>query len=284
MHLARGQTPQAPRRPDRAGAARDNTVGARARLPDQARPLRDRHFPRDDARLVRPFPPDPDSVPAAEPPAADRPVLVLPARPRLPRLARGGLLRWASDHAAGDPGGPGHRRGRRRGRDHLARCLDRAGRGGRTATQVALRPRRAHPRPAHHLRAAGLVRARALLSRRLQAQLDADRRLLRGVQPAARRLLRRWRHVSRNVALTLVTMLGMDFGIALGGAAWTEVVFGLPGLGQTIYLSVQTENWPVVQGIVIFTSICVIVVNLLVDVVYAVIDPRVRLTATPAVA
>jgi peptide/nickel transport system permease protein len=85
------------------------------------------------------------------------------------------------------------------------------------------------------------------------------------------------RHVSRNVALSLVTMLGMDFGIALGGAAWTEVVFGLPGLGQTIYLSVQTENWPVVQGIVIFTSACVIVVNLVVDLLYAVIDPRVRL-------
>jgi peptide/nickel transport system permease protein len=90
------------------------------------------------------------------------------------------------------------------------------------------------------------------------------------------------RHVSRNIVLTLVTMLGMDFGIALGGAAWAEVVFGLPGLGQTIYLSVQTENWPVVQGIVIFTSVCVIVVNLVVDLLYAVIDPRVRLTATPA--
>jgi peptide/nickel transport system permease protein len=88
------------------------------------------------------------------------------------------------------------------------------------------------------------------------------------------------RHVGRNVLLTLVTMLGMDFGIALGGAAWTEVVFGLPGLGQTIYLSVQQENWPVVQGIVIFTSICVIVVNLLVDLLYAVIDPRVRLAAS----
>ena len=92
------------------------------------------------------------------------------------------------------------------------------------------------------------------------------------------------RHVSRNVALVLVTMLGMDFGVALGGAAWTEVVFGLPGLGQTIYLSVQTENWPVVQGIVIFTSICVIVVNLIVDLVYAVIDPRVRIAASPAAA
>ena len=85
------------------------------------------------------------------------------------------------------------------------------------------------------------------------------------------------RHVCRNVSLTLVTMLGMDFGIALGGAAWSEVVFGLPGLGQTVYLSVQQENWPVVQGVVIFTSVCVIVVNLLVDLLYAAIDPRVRL-------
>jgi len=85
------------------------------------------------------------------------------------------------------------------------------------------------------------------------------------------------RHVARNVSLTLVTMLGMDFGIALGGAAWSEVVFGLPGLGQTVYLSVQQENWPVVQGVVIFTSVCVIVVNLLVDLLYAAIDPRVRL-------
>ena len=97
-----------------------------------------------------------------------------------------------------------------------------------------------------------------------------------------RRILRH--HVSRNIALVLVTMVGMDFGIALGGAAWTEVVFGLPGLGQTIYLSVQTENWPVVQGIVIFTSVCVILVNLLVDLVYAVIDPRVRIAAAPAAA
>ncbi|MGB2952950.1 MAG: ABC transporter permease [Gaiellaceae bacterium] len=85
------------------------------------------------------------------------------------------------------------------------------------------------------------------------------------------------RHVLRNVALPLVTMLGMDFGMALGGAVWSEVVFGLPGLGETIYISVGREDWPVVQGIVIFTSICVIVVNLLVDLLYAVIDPRVRL-------
>jgi peptide/nickel transport system permease protein len=107
-------------------------------------------------------------------------------------------------------------------------------------------------------------------------------RTARAKGASERRVLQR--HVSRNVLLTLVTMLGMDFGIALGGAAWTEVVFGLPGLGQTIYLSVQQENWPVVQGIVIFTSICVIVVNLLVDLLYALIDPRVRIAATPSAA
>src|SRR5205085_7301505 len=90
------------------------------------------------------------------------------------------------------------------------------------------------------------------------------------------------RHVSRNVALPLVTMLGMDFGIALGGAMWAEVVFGLPGLGQTIFLAAQAENWPVVQGIVIFTSVCVIGVNLVVDLLYAVIDPRIRLYARAA--
>jgi peptide/nickel transport system permease protein len=85
------------------------------------------------------------------------------------------------------------------------------------------------------------------------------------------------RHVARNVALPLVTMIGMDFGMALGGALWAEYAFGLPGLGQTIVLSVQQENWPIVQGIVIFTSVCVIVLNLIVDVLYAVLDPRVRL-------
>lgn len=107
-------------------------------------------------------------------------------------------------------------------------------------------------------------------------------RTARSKGASERRILSR--HVSRNVLLTFVTMLGMDFGIALGGAAWTEVVFGLPGLGETIYLSVQQENWPVVQGIVIFTSICVIVVNLLVDLLYAAIDPRVRLAATSGAA
>jgi peptide/nickel transport system permease protein len=87
------------------------------------------------------------------------------------------------------------------------------------------------------------------------------------------------RHVLRNVLLTLVTMLGMDVGVALGGAIYVEVVFGLPGLGEMAWISIQREDWPVLQGIVIFTGLVVIVMNLLVDLVYGLFDPRVRLRA-----
>ena len=90
------------------------------------------------------------------------------------------------------------------------------------------------------------------------------------------------RHVLRNVLLTIVTMLGMDVGVALGGAIYVEVVFGLPGLGNTAWLSIQREDWPVLQGVVIFTGVVVIVMNLLVDLVYELLDPRLRLRAARA--
>jgi peptide/nickel transport system permease protein len=86
------------------------------------------------------------------------------------------------------------------------------------------------------------------------------------------------RHVLRNALLPLATMLGMDVGIALAGAIYVEVVFGLPGLGQVAWLSIQREDWPVLQGIVVFTGFLVIVSNLVVDLAYALLDPRVRLT------
>jgi peptide/nickel transport system permease protein len=86
------------------------------------------------------------------------------------------------------------------------------------------------------------------------------------------------RHVLRNVLMPLVTMLGMDVGLALAGAIYVEIVFGLPGLGQVAWLSIQREDWPVLQGIVVFTGFLVIVANLVVDLAYAFLDPRVRLT------
>ena len=87
-------------------------------------------------------------------------------------------------------------------------------------------------------------------------------------------------HVLRNAMLPVVTMLGMDIGLVLGGAIFTETVFSLPGLGRTALQAVTTFDLPTVQGIVVFGTVAtfaVIVCNLIVDLLYAVIDPRIRL-------
>jgi peptide/nickel transport system permease protein len=84
-------------------------------------------------------------------------------------------------------------------------------------------------------------------------------------------------HVLRNALLPVVTMLGMDIGIALGGAIFTESIFGLPGLGRLAVQSVFQFDLPTVQGVVVFSTVCIIIFNLLVDVLYAFIDPRIRL-------
>ncbi len=85
-------------------------------------------------------------------------------------------------------------------------------------------------------------------------------------------------HVLRNAMLPVVTMLGMDIGLGLGGAIFTETVYGLPGLGKTAVQSIDTFDLPTLQGIVVFSTFMIIVFNLLVDLLYAVIDPRIRLT------
>jgi peptide/nickel transport system permease protein len=85
-------------------------------------------------------------------------------------------------------------------------------------------------------------------------------------------------HVLRNAMLPVVTMLGMDIGLALGGAIFTETVYGLPGLGKTALEALEGFDLPAVMGIVVFATICVIVFNLIVDLLYAVIDPRIRLS------
>ena len=85
-------------------------------------------------------------------------------------------------------------------------------------------------------------------------------------------------HVLRNAMLPVVTMLGMDIGVALGGAIFTEAVFGLPGLGRSALQALEGFDLPAVMGIVVFATVCVIVFNLFVDLLYAVIDPRIRLS------
>jgi peptide/nickel transport system permease protein len=84
-------------------------------------------------------------------------------------------------------------------------------------------------------------------------------------------------HVLRNAMLPVVTMLGMDIGLAMGGAIFTETVFGLPGIGRTAVVALEGFDLPTVQGIVVFATVAIIVFNLAVDLLYAVIDPRIRL-------
>ncbi len=84
-------------------------------------------------------------------------------------------------------------------------------------------------------------------------------------------------HVLRNAMLPIVTMLGLDIGVLLGGAIFTEQVFGLPGLGKTAITHLEGFDLPTVMGITVFATLAVIVCNLIVDLVYAAIDPRIRL-------
>jgi peptide/nickel transport system permease protein len=85
-------------------------------------------------------------------------------------------------------------------------------------------------------------------------------------------------HVLRNALLPVVTMLGMDIGVALGGAIFTESVFNLRGLGQEVVIAVNADDFATLVAIVVFATTAILVFNLLVDLLYAVIDPRIRLT------
>ena len=84
-------------------------------------------------------------------------------------------------------------------------------------------------------------------------------------------------HILRNALLPIVTMLGMDIGLALGGAIFTETVYSLPGLGRTSIQALNNYDTPTVQGVIVFATVAIIVFNLVVDLLYAWIDPRIRL-------
>jgi ABC-type dipeptide/oligopeptide/nickel transport system permease component len=85
-----------------------------------------------------------------------------------------------------------------------------------------------------------------------------------------------YRHVLRNVLIPVVTTVGLQFGALLGGAVLTESVFGWPGMGLLLVDSIFSRDYPMIQGIVLVFSALVISMNLLVDVLYAYIDPRIR--------
>jgi peptide/nickel transport system permease protein len=87
-------------------------------------------------------------------------------------------------------------------------------------------------------------------------------------------------HALRNAAIPTVTMLGLQIGNILTGAAVIEVIFGRPGLGSFLVSSISAKDIPVVQGTVLFIGVAYVLINLVVDLLVGVIDPRTRKQAT----
>ena len=84
------------------------------------------------------------------------------------------------------------------------------------------------------------------------------------------------RHILRNAMLPLVTMLGMDVAYLFGGAVLTETVFGIPGIGGLAWRAIRMRDLPMVMGTVLFAAVFIVVANLIVDLLYFSLDPRIQ--------
>lgn len=85
-----------------------------------------------------------------------------------------------------------------------------------------------------------------------------------------------FRHGFKNALIPVVTILGMQFGFLLGGTVIMEQIFALPGVGRLTFDAIMTRDYPVIQGTVLIFSIAFVLINLLVDLIYGYLDPRVR--------
>jgi peptide/nickel transport system permease protein len=85
-----------------------------------------------------------------------------------------------------------------------------------------------------------------------------------------------WKHALKNAMLPVVTAVGLDFGMLLGGAILTETIYSISGLGRYMVDSIRRRDYPIIQGGVLFLAFAFSFVNLLVDILYAYIDPRIK--------
>jgi peptide/nickel transport system permease protein len=85
-----------------------------------------------------------------------------------------------------------------------------------------------------------------------------------------------FKHALRNAMLPTVTVIGLQVGLLMGGAIVTETIFSWPGIGQITYESVSRRDYAMIQGVVLYGALLFVLVNLVVDILYAVLDPRVR--------
>jgi peptide/nickel transport system permease protein len=87
-----------------------------------------------------------------------------------------------------------------------------------------------------------------------------------------------YRYALRNALLPVVTVIGLEFGLLLSGAILTETIFSWPGVGKWIYNAIEARDYPAVQGGIIVIATAFVLINLLVDILYSVINPRIRLS------
>jgi len=92
----------------------------------------------------------------------------------------------------------------------------------------------------------------------------------------SRRLI--WHHALRNALIPIVTVVGLYFGLLIGNAVLTEIIFNRPGLGKLIVLSLNQRDYTTLQGLMVVSALMIVIVNLLTDLCYALVDPRVKLT------
>jgi peptide/nickel transport system permease protein len=118
------------------------------------------------------------------------------------------------------------------------------------------------------------VYARLLRTTMIESMSEDYIRTARAKGLSERRVI--LRHALRSAITPIVTAAGLDVGVLLGGAILTESVFNIPGVGRLAYDSIQNSDLPMIQGTVLFGAFFIVMANLIVDVAYAFIDPRVR--------
>ena len=102
------------------------------------------------------------------------------------------------------------------------------------------------------------------------------------IRTAEAKGLKRWviifKHALRNAFIPILTVIGLTFAVLIGGAVVTETVFNIPGIGKLIVTSVLQRDYAVIQGAILMTATSYVLINLVIDLMYALIDPRVRLS------
>ena len=85
-----------------------------------------------------------------------------------------------------------------------------------------------------------------------------------------------WKHAFRNAMISVVTVVGLQFGFLLGGSVVTETVFSIPGIGMLMITSIKARDYPMIQGAVVVIAIIFSILNLVVDIIYTFVDPRLK--------